>query len=337
MILGCKNAAACQQTMHAPRVGDPLWKLASVVVLITLVLSTGLIADAQSESVLCRGRAASVHHAVQNCRDELARGEVSSCTVTVGPANTNLSIDQAETLANEFDQRAYVLRGLEDAVSDRRGRVERDQQAVRTLGFEKNVQEIEDWESLSEEAKVQFDEEARDDVLSSFLDTAQVSTDWIKSLNPPKANKIISELHSAGIDSPSFNAALRRVAATAGKPKIAKDVKDLLDSFKRLKDIAAMQPLGTANSRLEALGTALGWLLNDPRLDLLVSDVRFATSSVYNNFARRVSQGQVAQITKLTEQELQDLKRIHGMLVSDVASLKSAQDQLAGAAGCPWP
>lgn len=207
-----------------------------------------------------------------------------------------------------------------------------DERAIRRLGFQQRAQDVEDWERLSDEAQGRL----MSDVFDVLLASAQKGIKTVGSLSPPMANRAISRLRAAGINSPYLNEAIRRVAVVPGKPPKAQDIHNLLDKVGKTKDavVLASHDANDLESRLEALSTVLGWLQTNPTLALLAADFRFTTSSLYNNATRRLSVGQIEKLTSLNEQDLRALKVLSEQLRNDIQELKEAKQRAGELSNC---
>jgi hypothetical protein len=205
--------------------------------------------------------------------------------------------------------------------------IERDQAAIRSLGFSQQASDIEQWMQLSEQARTKFMSTALDMLVANAIEGVKAGG----SLNPPSANIAISKLRAVGIDSVTLNDAIRRVGSTPGKPPAAKDILFILNSLQKLKDSYEISKTKRSdlNSILEALSTVLGWVETDSQLGYMATDLQFTTSSVYNNLTRRVSLEQINKLTSLAEKDLQSLKLLSEQLRTDVRKQNAARASLA--------
>jgi hypothetical protein len=221
---------------------------------------------------------------------------------------------------------------IQQKVRDLQSRIEKDKNAIRALHVNAIADGIEEWQTLSEKARADLMSQAFDMILVN----AQVAMKAGGSLNPPSANKAISKLKSVGIDIDKLNAAIRKLAATPGKPPRAEDINAVLEGMSRGKDLASMAKAeGDTASRLEALSTVLGWYQTSPALAYLATDLSFTTASIYNNLTMRESRSQIDQLTTLSEEDLRSLKTLSKLLQDDVTTLKSNEHDLAALSLCP--
>jgi hypothetical protein len=210
-------------------------------------------------------------------------------------------------------------------------KIERDKLAIRNLHAGGVADGVEEWTKLSEDAKAKL----RSDTFNLLLVAVQPAIKAAGSLTPPQANRAISQLRAAGIDVAPLNASIRALAATGGKPAKAAAVNQLLDNLSQIKDTYSVATTKDSVA-LEAMSVLLSWLLQDmnPTLSVLTADLQFTTSSIYNNAARRVSQHQIEQLSRLSETDLKALKTLSTQLQRDVEEFKSTQQQLAALSTC---
>jgi hypothetical protein len=226
--------------------------------------------------------------------------------------------------ANHFS--SEVNTAVQAYVEDLRQKVLNDEAAIKRLGFEKRAQDFADWDKLAEDAKEDFERETRDDLTDIAIDKAfsglKRGATTIGSLNPPKANRLIRELQTAGVTDPYLIAAIRKLANASGKPAVAVGVNEFLEGVKTAVKVARKDE---NNGNLDAIANMLSAVETDPELSLLLNDIKFAAASVYNNAARRVSQNEILQLTALNEQQLKDLKRLSELLKNHVTQLNKAK------------
>jgi len=311
-----------------------------------LIISGPTLAGPQSGASVCRDRAQELRNAATRCRSRLASGELDSCAIRVTfRKDTRISIGEAERLANEFEWRARQFetserqaQAFEEAQSKVRNlkeQVEQDQRAIQNLGLRRRAEDFEAWMALSEEAKEAFETETLDALMTTTLLNVQAGTKKVGSLSPPKANSYISRLRSKGVDEPYLFDAIRGLSRVQGRPQLARRVNIFLDQMSKAKDSYSMakgisqESLTDYSAKLEALGTVLGWAVEDPGLTFLVAEIRWTSASLYNNLTRRVAKDQIETMTNLTEEQLKALKRLTEVLRGHVQQLGAARMELA--------
>jgi hypothetical protein len=212
--------------------------------------------------------------------------------------------------------------------------IKRDQEAIRRLGFGQMVQGIQDWQDLAKDARAGFESDALDMLLAS----AKGANTGIGSLNPPRANAIVSQLRAAGIDSEPLYQAIRNLAVTPGKAAKARYLNNVINGISNVKNgITLNQNLGKGDieSQLEVLSAVLGMLETNVELAYLATDLKFTTSSIYNNATRRLASGGIEKLSSLTEKDLQSLKNLSDVLRTHVSQLGEMQRRLASLSSCP--
>ena len=154
----------------------------------------------------------------------------------------------------------------------------------------------------------------------------------IKSLNPVTVNKQIAWLQSKGVTDPYLFDAIRAVAKYPGKPELAKKLIERLHVTAEISidpGSAFGSHYGEEKSHevLNRLGLVLGII--NPKYKLIMADLRVASASVYNNAARRVSEGHIESLNKLTENQLRQLNNLNKRLVQNVKQLNKEKKELA--------
>gem|GEM_PF-6127112 len=257
----------------------------------------------------CRSASAALEKQVADCAQFLGANPGGTCNVTYG--SRKLSTDTANSLAQTFNATASQFDDQLPALEKQQLRVNADEMAIRALGFERTAKDFEEWESLSKEEQTKFQLKLAEVAIGNVLVGAKEAVASVKSLNPWNAQKIIGKFKAAGLVDPKLNAAIRKLATTSaeGKAIWIKDWQEVLENVKRVKDSFF---LGVTAGReghidkallLEALATALSWLLKDPVLELIVLDVQVAAAYAYAVTAVV----QVDKLIALTEEQLKSL------------------------------
>jgi len=223
---------------------------------------------------------------------------------------------------------AEMVAKLEQDIDRLSERIKSHQQAIRNLGFPTSVQQFKEWHDLSEAAKEDFKKAAISAVFAEGFIAAQSTLKVVKSLNPPKANTLVRELKEAGINSPELFKLIRKVALVKGKPEMAKDIKPVLKRSSELVDIALLDKGPTMEAKLRGLATLLSWFVEAPVLNKFLARGDFAVTTVYSFYTIHEVGIGVAQLTKITEQQLEGLEGIVALMKKDMKSLKDSQEKL---------
>jgi hypothetical protein len=311
--------------------------LASAGLLLPMLTARNSLAG--SEDAVCRERSARLQQAADRCRSRVARGEIRSCVVTVSfRGNREISIQDADSLAYLFDQRALALQQAEQAVADARNKIYQDQQIIRGMRLEKRVEDFEEWEKLSSDAQRDFRITVLSEILTMGLNKSMQGVSKVGSLNPPTANTWVRKLKEAGVDNPHLFDAIRALAKTPGKPPRAKAVNQFLEGVKRSKDIYVTGVTARNSSfreiGLTALAELLGIAVKDPQLQLALSNIKIISASAYAGTASLVALHNINRLTEMTERDLDTLKRMKDIMKNHVDELKAAKSRLASQQGC---
>jgi hypothetical protein len=212
-----------------------------------------------------------------------------------------------------------------------------DIEAIKTLKLDKRAEEFEEWESLSQDARADLENQALDALITVGSTAAQAGAKVVASQNPWRANEMIAYLQGLGVNDPFLLEAIRAVGAAKGKPAMAKRVNEWLDAVSKARGIYsiareaknAKTSKQARNAALGAIATVLSWGLEDPKLVVLTADIQLTTAAAYNNVAQRVVSSRVEQLTRLTEEELGSLKRLDRRLKQHVKQRRQEREALA--------
>lgn len=260
--------------------------------------------------------------------------------------------DALEPPKQEYTRKAHaynsdVLRMLRGCVDRLAAAVARDQHAVRNLGVDKTAQQFAEWVDWASSATQERDEQWREALKESaqtiLESSVEAATDHVLdaagSLNPPTANRLITQLRKAGVGDTLLFDAIRTVAYTPNKPEKARAAKKIIERLSQLKTIWDLKDLAldTESAKWKAGADVISLFVIDRRLQLIgnlaLQDVRFAFYSVNANIVRQISLSQIERLSNLTEVQLQDLKLLSRRMVSDVQELRAAKKELASAEG----
>jgi tetratricopeptide (TPR) repeat protein len=210
-----------------------------------------------------------------------------------------------------------------------------DQEAIRRLGFERRAEDFEEWNRLSASAKEEFKAKTLDSLLSVTLTGVKTGTRQLAGLNPPTANRMISQLKSVGVGDPYLFDAIRRVAANQGKPQMAQAVNEFIERLGQAKDIISTanaldtRPRGDIIPILEGIATALSWGLQDPRLEAAAASAQVIAYSWLSAATSAVGVQQVQRLSELTTDDLRILKILSTRLQNNVRELTHVKSELA--------
>jgi hypothetical protein len=230
---------------------------------------------------------------------------------------------------------------IEASIPVLKRKIETDAEAIKRLGFDKRADEFEEWVKLAASAQQEREKEMLEALVSTVLVVARTGVNAggaeIASLNPRTASEKIVMLKEAGVTDPYFFDAIRALGRVQAKPEMAEKLDDFLRAAqKTYENIVANEGVGNTgpdaaaltNAELKAGVAVLGWGLNDPKLEVLVNEVKVTTALVYESAAGHVSARQVERLYMLTEQELKGLHKLGVLLNEHVAQLHAARSWL---------
>ena len=241
---------------------------------------------------------------------------------------------------------------LESQIAAQQGRIDDLKNQIKRIGFDKRADDFKAWDDLAEKSKNEFHQKTLDLVmdqvkqgaedqamkglqkgLGKALDSKAVAR--LKSLNPFNDDKLINELRKKGFSNKTLEDAIKGIANTKGKPKMLADAKDAvshLDEYKdgwdKLKEAKEAVAKFATGNKLEASKATLELFVNDPTLKLLISDVEFASASLYNNAVQNVAANEVERLTDMNEDGLLTLKRLQCSMEKAVKTKNAAQRKL---------
>ena len=254
---------------------------------------------------------------VQECRQDELGIRRAMRAYAVGLRDWEQAVDRAVAEAK-----------LEQEIDRFAGKIKGHQQAIRNIGLPTSAQQFEEWHDLSSDAKDDFQTAALSAVFAEGLIAAQSTLKVVKSLNPPKANTLVRELKESGINSPQLFKLIREVALVKGKPEHAKIIKPLLKRSRELVDLAMLDKKTTREAKLRGLATLLGWMVENPVLNKFLARADFGVTAIYSFYTiQKVGTG-VKQLSKITQQQLDGLERIVGMMKKDMKALKASKEKL---------
>lgn len=232
---------------------------------------------------------------------------------------------------------------LEARIASLTGAIHRDEQAIRNLRVGKSGAQFTDWVEISSDAQKERDEQFKEALHGAgeqILEAASANAlehglDRVASLNPPKANRLISELRNAGVTDPYVEELLRSIASTPGKPQKVRSAQALIHRLEQMHHVWNLEDMSDTSdsAKWRAGAEVLGIFVDDPRMRLIgmltLDTVRASFYSVHNNIVRQVALSQIEDLTRLTELQLQDLKILSAKLQNDVKALHDAKRELA--------
>ena len=190
-----------------------------------------------------------------------------------------------------------------------------DQTAIRELGFALDVDSFQRFEELAKKEKEELQHQIFDALLEQGLEATRLAAESAKSLNPWNVQKAIHFLEEKGFRNGAVFAALRKIAATKGKPEMAAAYKEFAESLKAAKigwDTGRDAAKDPDHAELRMAVGVLKVLQGNPELGLAVTAAEFGEHLV----ALGYMSGKVKELTALTDEKLTRLatltERLHG-------------------------
>jgi hypothetical protein len=215
-------------------------------------------------------------------------------------------------------------------INDLQKQVEKDQQAIRNLRFDKSVAEAEEWEKLSAEAKNKVISATLNAYLENVFAGAQKTVTKVGSFTPFEAQELIGKLNERGINDPYLWETIRALGRTKGKPTLAREVNDVLERTDKVRQIAflANSDEEDKTKTLQGLAMVLEWGTNNPAVGIVAADVEAFAALAYAATELVTGNARIKQLTQLAEQDLNSLKDISALLESHVRELRKAKQEL---------
>jgi hypothetical protein len=277
------------------------------------------------------------------------RCEVEGTPDSAVPSDCHASFSEISHALQVYNEAAdkyndEVVARLKRQVQILSDAVRQDQQAIRNLGLHNDANEFNSWSDWLDKA----DKERQQQVDAAFRDAARSAAETMidgaihagvnkaAALDPKTAERLIWRLRSAGADDPFFLDAIRKFAAARDKQQAADAGLKLLDRLGRAEAVWDLHDLGPdqESAAWQAGSDLFQVFMPDPKLQLIgrltLDEVR-ATFYTVNQAGIDfpVFWAEINSIEKLTEQHLNDLKKLSVRLRADVQAKKQASDELA--------
>ena len=233
-------------------------------------------------------------------------------------------------IAAQNKAEAEFAAALAIAGTNRRATLEKqiasDVEAIRRLGFNRRAEDFAEWDQLALQAKTEFENEVLDTITDVAIDKVRGGIlENFKSFDSAKATRMVQWIRARGIkpEPTALINAIERVGLAPDKARVADDAEFIV---KQIEDFRKGR--AAANDPVESAKFISGLLegtISDPRVALLITELKLTTAALYNNAARRVARSEVEKLTTLTEKQLQDLRRLQKLLQRHVGDLNSLE------------
>ncbi|HEX4948685.1 MAG TPA: hypothetical protein VFZ34_18560, partial [Blastocatellia bacterium] len=241
---------------------------------------------------------------------------------------------ELDGFATQIDNRAQELAARLPELRRLQQKIVSDQKAIRQLGFETTTAEILEWENLVTADRADRLRETK----LALLDTAFLAARHLNDVthNPKMLEEIMADLKSPltakalrqqGINAKQLIDHLVKLNVPQSKQLRAQLLELTLDKLGKIKDAVTVSAPDN-EQLLKVLAMSLGWLNNNPQLQLLVTELQLATRYVYSAAVGQVAKQRINQLNRLTEKQLLALKRLTELLVNDTKALQAAYRSL---------
>jgi hypothetical protein len=156
------------------------------------------------------------------------------------------------------------------------------------------------------------------------LNATQIAVNNASSLNPWNVNRAAAMLEANGFGNTNVIAALRRIARQKDKPALALAYRDFAQATRGAKEgWEARSDLSTdaKNSKMRLAVGALKIVQGNPELGLIITGLEFGENLAYLWYLN----GEVADLTRATDENLKRLPALTGRLKDHVETLIRAK------------
>jgi tetratricopeptide (TPR) repeat protein len=197
-------------------------------------------------------------------------------------------------------------------------KIERDLQAIRNLGLNRNAKDFHAWARLSYFEQRQFEKQVDDTIgeLSSDL-VKDAILGQMKTFDRAKAARWVDAIESSRF-TPKPTGLLEKLKAFANgtAQQLGEDADILvkeIDAFKKIHE-------GVEGNKetMPVIAELLEIFVNNPKLKILLAEARIAQAALFNNATRRVAVNEVERLTDMTEEQLRALVGIQRVLTKHV-------------------
>jgi hypothetical protein len=267
------------------------------------------------------------------CLTALSSGKMVSCGATYVCLGRTSAYDFAELteVAQRLEARAVEVESHLPELRRIEQNIYKDRTAIIRLGFEKNVDDIDEWTNL-----VAADRRLRiKRTKLALLDTAFIVAGQANDISRDsgKLAELIQELKSPVVSKALLRSGVSATQLVDHFVKIhslqntrlrAQLIELALDKLGTVKDAWVLAPDNSTRDEtlLNVLKGALGLFLKNSPLQLLLVEGDLTTQYVFSAALGNVAEARITQLTELTEQELKSLKTLTNLLTKNVQALK---------------
>jgi hypothetical protein len=237
-----------------------------------------------------------------------------------------LSPDQAEQIADQFEEYAPTLEGAAERISDLEDAIATTQDKIDELGFDETREDAEGWLALAESSRDALAEETKKFLVARLFDGERLD-DAIATLSRGRAEQMAEQLASYGDLGVEAGKALKRAARTTGRRAKGEA------AAVAVKALHAVYDQIDADSNLDRLASALGLLVRDQNFGFLVDEIKWTTAAVYAASTNSIAEARLDQLSELQALKLRALKSLTELLHKQV---QRVDDEVAPLHGCSY-
>jgi hypothetical protein len=201
--------------------------------------------------------------------------------------------------------------------------------AVRNMGFATTAATLEQWAELTEDARKQFKKYVSAAARDLMFTGAEQAVKRGASLNPWNVNTAVKRLKANGFWTSGIETSMRRIAAIRDKPDARSRLVAELKVLKTAIKVANWDSTASSVDQvLEGTSVVLGWLPKPPQASLGIAATEFGVALAFAGHAKYVSGPAIERMSRLTEQQLVDLKRRSAAVQQATARVVAAKRAL---------
>lgn len=229
--------------------------------------------------------------------------------------------DAFDQLADEIDAAITAeIKRLAERDAELTRNIASDITAVNRLGFARRAEDFEEWNKLAAGARDNLSNEVQGAIVDALVSKIQDSAlERFQGFDPKLAGGWIASLEKLNPPPKELIAAIRRVLSPGTRTQLVDDAKFIVEHLDALKDIYDADNI--------ALAIALTYHqvvcdMAKPPLDTICqlgkTEAKLVAASLVNFGTQHVAKREIERLTQMTEEQLNALKKINGLLVKHV-------------------
>lgn len=256
------------------------------------------------------------------------QAELDRCLAEGDSGSTDLQPLSTSTVDNQInasrirrsEEATRCMASQQQVANSLESQIRTDQGAISNLGFGHVADAIADWEGLAADARAEFAKQTLNSILDLVGAAAESAVENGAKLYPINVNDFIQQhkIENQTVADALYKLALKNRSDPLWDSRVLSQIKMLGAG----KDLVFMDDLSAVLS--QALNLA-----GFKQYALLMSDLQFTASAIYNNVTRRVSIYEINQLTSQAETSLKALQVLSATMKRHVDSLKLANTLVA--------